>query len=125
MEALKQFDKQKYLNIETVRKNGQTVKTPVWFARDGDALLVWTQADSGKAKRIRRDGHVRVAPSDMSGAPLGEWVNAQAVADESPEAIKYVSDKFKKKYGVQFSMFGLAGKARGAKYTTLKILLEK
>jgi len=44
-----------------------------------------------------------------------------AHADDSPEAIKYVSDKFKKKYGMQFSMFGLAGKAKGAKYTTIKI----
>lgn len=125
MQALKQFEKQKYLNIETVRKNGQAIKTPVWFVQDGETLLAWTQADSGKAKRIRRDGSVRVAPSDMSGAPLGDWVNATAQADESPEAIKYVSDKFKKKYGMQFSMFGLAGKARGAKYTTLKISLSK
>jgi PPOX class probable F420-dependent enzyme len=124
MEALKQFEKQKYLNIETVRKNGQVVKTPVWFARDGDTLLVWTETDSGKAKRIRRNGKVRVVPSSMAGEPVGEWVNATASADDSPEAVKYVSEKFSKKYGMQFSMFGLLGKARGAKYTTLKINLE-
>jgi PPOX class probable F420-dependent enzyme len=124
MESLNQFEKQKYLNIETVRKNGQAVKTPVWFARDGDTLLVWTETDSGKAKRIRRNGKVRVVPSSMAGEPVGEWVNATASADDSPEAVKYVSEKFSKKYGMQFSMFGLLGKARGAKYTTLKINLE-
>jgi PPOX class probable F420-dependent enzyme len=124
MESLNQFEKQKYLNIETVRKNGQAVKTPVWFAQDGETLLIWTQADSGKAKRIRRNSKVRVVPSSMAGEPVGEWVNATASADDSPEAVKYVSEKFSKKYGMQFSMFGLLGKARGAKYTTLKIHLE-
>jgi PPOX class probable F420-dependent enzyme len=124
MESLIQFEKQKYLNIETVRKNGQVVKTPVWFALDGDMLLVWTEADSGKAKRIRRNDKVRVVPSSMAGEPVGEWVNATASADDSPEAVKYVSEKFSKKYGMQFSMFGLLGKARGAKYTALKIRLE-
>ena len=124
MESLNQFEKQQYLNLETVRKNGQVVKTPVWFARDGDTLLVWTEADSGKAKRIRRNGKVRVVPSSMAGEPVGEWVNATASADDSPEAVKYVSEKFSKKYGMQFSMFGLLGKARRAKYTTLKIRLE-
>ena len=124
MESLNQFEKQQYLNLETVRKNGQVVKTPVWFVRDGDALLVWTETDSGKAKRIRRDGKVRVVPSSASGEPVGEWVNATASADDSPEAVKFVSEKFKKKYGMQFNMFGLPGKARGAKYTTLKINIE-
>jgi PPOX class probable F420-dependent enzyme len=124
MESLNQFEKQKYLNIETVRKNGQAVKTPVWFAQDGETLLIWTQADSGKAKRIRRNSKVRVVPSTMAGEPVGKWINATASADDSPEAIKYVSEKFSKKYGMQFSMFGLLGKARGAKYTTLKIHLE-
>jgi PPOX class probable F420-dependent enzyme len=124
MESLNQFEKQKYLNIETVRKNGQAVKTPVWFAQDGETLLIWTQANSGKAKRIRRNSKVRVVPSTMAGEPVGKWINATASADDSPEAIKYVSEKFSKKYGMQFSMFGLLGKARGAKYTTLKIHLE-
>jgi PPOX class probable F420-dependent enzyme len=124
MEALKQFEKQQYLNLETFRKNGQTVKTPVWFALDGDTLLIWTEADSGKAKRIRRDSKVRVVPSTASGEPIGEWVNATASADDSTEAIIYASDKFRKKYRMQFNMFGLLGKARGAKYTTLKISLE-
>jgi PPOX class probable F420-dependent enzyme len=124
MEALKQFEKQQYLNLETFRKNGQTVKTPVWFALDGDTLLIWTEADSGKAKRIRRDSKVRVVPSTASGEPIGEWVNATASADDSTEAINYASDKFRKKYRMQFNMFGLLGKARGAKYTTLKISLE-
>ena len=120
--TLKQFEKQQYLNIETFRKNGQGVKTPVWFVQDGEALQVWTQAGSGKAKRIRNNGTVRVAPSTGSGEPTGEWMDAQAQTNESPEAIKHVEKLMQKKYGVMFYLFGFVGKMRGgANYTAIKI----
>jgi PPOX class probable F420-dependent enzyme len=119
---LKQFENQKYLNIETLRKNGQGVKTPVWFVEEGEALRVWTQADSGKAKRVRNNGTVRVVPSTGTGAPLGEWLPAQAQADESTETVKHVEKLMKKKYGLMFYVFGFLGKLRGgAKYTAIKI----
>ncbi len=120
--TLKQFEKQQYLNIETFRKNGQGVKTPVWFVKDGEALQVWTQAGSGKAKRIRNNGTVRIAPSTGSGEPTGEWMDAQAQTNESPEAIKHVEKLMQKKYGVMFYIFGFVGKMRGgANYTAIKI----
>ena len=120
--TLKQFEKQQYLNIETFRKNGQGVKTPVWFVQDGEALQVWTQAGSGKAKRIRNNGMVRVAPSTASGEPTGEWMDAQAQTNESLEAIKHVEKLMQKKYGVMFYIFGFVGKMRGGtNYTAIKI----
>ena len=120
--TLKQFEKQQYLNIETFRKNGQGVKTPVWFVQDGEALQVWTQAGSGKAKRIRNNGTVRVAPSTGSGEPIGEWMDAHAQTNESPEAVKHVEKLMQKKYGVMFYIFGFVGKMRGgANYTAIKI----
>jgi len=120
--TLKQFEKQNYLNIETFRKSGQTVKTPVWFVEDGDALYVWTQAGSGKAKRIRNNGAVNIAPSTGSGEPVGEWSPARAQADESPETIKHLEKMMKKKYGIMFNIFGFLGRLRGgSKYTAIKI----
>jgi uncharacterized protein len=81
----------KYLNIETFRKNGQGVRTPVWFAgepEDGapEKLYVYSTADSGKAKRIRNTARVRVAPCDARGKLLGEWVEARAEIVTGPEA---------------------------------------
>jgi len=29
-----------YINVETFRKNGVCVKTPLWFAQDDDRLVV-------------------------------------------------------------------------------------
>lgn len=68
----------KYLLVTTFRKNGTPVPTPVWAARDGDRLLVWTVADSGKVKRIRRDPTVRLAPCDVRGKPTGDEVAGTA-----------------------------------------------
>ncbi|MEV5447304.1 PPOX class F420-dependent oxidoreductase, partial [Streptomyces sp. NPDC052644] len=56
---------EKYVLLTTFRKDGRAVSTPVWAVRDDDTLAVWTVADSGKVKRIRRDGTVTVAPCDV------------------------------------------------------------
>lgn len=122
---LDQFQKQQFLSIESLRKNGQAVKTPVWFVQDGETLLVWTQAGSGKAKRIRRDGKIRIAPCTGSGELLGEWVQAHAKTNESPEAIKYTTVLMKKKYGMFFTIFGFIGRMRGgSNYTSIKIEVQ-
>jgi hypothetical protein len=118
---LKPFEKQQYLNLETFRKNGQGVKTPVWFAQDGDALMIWTGADSGKAKRIRNNGKARIAPSTASGEPLGEWADAQAQADDSEEAVNRAVKLFKQKYGLMFGVYRAMGGFRKLKHTSIKV----
>jgi PPOX class probable F420-dependent enzyme len=65
---------ERFALLTTFRKDGQTVPTPVGTARDGSELLVWTSANSGKVKRIRRDGTVEIAPSDSRGTPTGDSV---------------------------------------------------
>lgn len=121
---LEPFENQQYLNLETFRKNGQGVKTPVWFAREGEALYIWTQADSGKAKRARNVANVNIAPCKPDGALLGEWHPATVHRDDSPEAVNRVRSLFVKKYGLLFHAFALMGKLRKAQYTTLKIKVK-
>ncbi|GAB4538681.1 MAG: PPOX class F420-dependent oxidoreductase [Anaerolineales bacterium] len=116
-----QFENETYLNIETFRKNGDSVKTPVWFSQDGATLWVWTEADSGKAKRVRRESRVRVAPCEANGAVRGTWVEARAQADDSAETLKFVSRRFRQKYGWMFFAFAAMGKLRRARYTAIKV----
>lgn len=79
-DGLTAFDGRKYLSLETFRQSGQAVRTPVWFAAaDAGTLYVYTTADSGKAKRIRRNGSVRIAPCDARGNNTGDWIDARAV----------------------------------------------
>ena len=82
---------QKYINLETFRKNGQGVRTPVWFAGEPEQgvpekLYAYSTADSGKAKRIRNNPRVRVAPCDVRGKLLGEWIDARAEIVSGEEA---------------------------------------
>jgi PPOX class probable F420-dependent enzyme len=80
------FAGQKYLNLETFKKNGESVKTPVWFAADPATSLdsssakiyIYTIGESGKVKRMRNNQRVRIAPCDMRGNVLGEWADARA-----------------------------------------------
>jgi PPOX class probable F420-dependent enzyme len=81
--GLDAFDGKRYLNLETYRKTGKGVRTPVWFAAapaepGGLKLYVYSTADSGKAKRIRRTGVVRIAPCDARGRVTGSWIAAYA-----------------------------------------------
>jgi PPOX class probable F420-dependent enzyme len=99
------FAEQKYLNLETFKKSGDGVKTPVWFAADprtpldsGDAkLYAYTMGVSGKVKRIRNNPRVRIAPCDMRGNLLGEWVEAQAEIITGDQS-KYADSLLNKKY---------------------------
>ncbi len=77
---LEQFNHQKYLNLETFRKSGISVRTPVWFVQEGSTIFVRTLANSGKVKRIRNNCQVKIAVCKMDGSLLGEWV--QAIANE-------------------------------------------
>jgi hypothetical protein len=117
------FQNQQYLNLETFRKSGQGIKTPVWFAQEGNALYIWTQADSGKAKRIRREApvSVNIAPCKPDGSLLGEWVAAQAIRDDSPAAVEQVRKLMIKKYGIAFHLFGLMGLFSRKTYTTIQV----
>jgi PPOX class probable F420-dependent enzyme len=91
-----QFDGHKYLNLETFKKSGDGVKTPVWFAADpttnlasSDAkLYLYTIGVSGKVKRVRNNPRVKIAPCDMRGNVLGEWVEARAEIVSGEEAAR-------------------------------------
>ena len=68
----------RYMNLATFRRSGEPVVTPVWFAAEGDRLYVVTLGSTGKAKRIRNNARVTVAPSTARGKQLGEPVEARA-----------------------------------------------
>lgn len=98
MEPLASFRNKRYLNIETFRKSGKGVRTPVWFAEDGEELIVYSRADAGKVKRIRNDPRVRIVPCDFRGNPEGTWIDAEARILSAGEAARGQS-LLTRKYG--------------------------
>jgi uncharacterized protein len=77
----------KYLSLTTFRRDGTPVATPVWLARRGDELLVYTSMSSGKAKRIRNSGRVLLAPCDMRGRVTGDAVEGTARLQDAAETV--------------------------------------
>lgn len=101
----------KYLSLTTFKKDGSAVATPVWVARDGDELVVITDATSGKARRIRNNANVRLAPCDMRGQVTGSSVDGSAQLTDST-GTKSVAAQVKRKYGLAFSAIGWMEKLR-------------
>ena len=99
---LAQFADSKYLSLETFRKTGAGVRTPVWFAEAPSSqahatFYVYTLPDSGKVKRIRNNPSVRIAPCNMRGDVRGEWVGARArlcADDEAGRGQELLVDKY-------------------------------
>jgi PPOX class probable F420-dependent enzyme len=115
------FEKQKYLNLETFRKSGMGVRTPVWFVQDGNVLYVRTIADSGKMKRIRNNPQVNIAPCKMDGTLLGDWVKAHGREILDEEIDSKVDRLLGKKYGLMKRLFSMSGSRDGRKNTILEL----
>ncbi len=121
MSALKQFENQNYLNLETVRKNGEPVPTPVWFVIDNERIYVRTIAGSGKMKRIRNHPAVRIMPCGRAGEPLGTWITANAYEIPDEATFAHVRDLLTAKYGEMVRTFEEQARARGDRYTIVSI----
>jgi uncharacterized protein len=110
----------KYLLVTTYRKNGTPVATPVWVVRDGDALGVWTVADSWKVKRIRNRADVVVGPCDVRGNPTGESVPARAEILDAAGSAAY-RRLIARKYGILGRLTLLGSRLRRGADGTLGI----
>ena len=114
-DAIAQFARAKYLSLETFRKSGVGVKTPVWFAQAAESpspaapasrtaskaiFYVYSESSAGKLKRIRNNPRVRIAPCNFRGRLRGEWMDAQARICDGEEAVRG-QHLLRRKYGLQ------------------------
>jgi len=109
---LEDIKSQKYISLETYRKNNQPVKTPVWFVIKDNLVYVVTREQTGKVKRLRNNLQVKFALCSMKGKITGEWVSGTAKIlseQETKEAVK-IRDK---KYGFMAKIAKFASKNKG------------
>jgi len=102
-DMLSQFVREKHISLETYRKTGEAVRTPVWFIEENGELLVRTDSSTGKIKRIRNNPRVRIAPCNARGTVKGRWVDGEARMIES-ESSEHVFSLLRKKYGVSYRL---------------------
>lgn len=109
--AASAFSSRKYISLESFRRNGTGVAVPVWFAEENGTLYVYSEAASGKVKRIRNNPRVRVAPCDIRGRVKGDWVDATARILSGAEA-RHADDLLNAKYPFQKRFLGFFAKLR-------------
>ena len=112
---LSEIESQKYISLETYRKNGNPVRTPVWFVIKDDLIYVVTRSQTGKVKRLKNNLEVKIALCDIKGKISGAWFSGTAtILDDSQttEAVKWRD----KKYGFMAKIAKFMSKSKGELY---------
>ena len=122
-DKLSRLSKFKYINIETFRKNGTGVRTPIWFVVYQGLIYFRTDAKSGKVKRIRNNPHLRIAPCDIRGNVKGNWSDGNVNFAGSAES-SIVYSMIDKKYGFVATLIRIFNKIRHTNPVVIAIVLD-
>ncbi|MFT3754920.1 MAG: PPOX class F420-dependent oxidoreductase [Pseudoxanthomonas sp.] len=107
------FDNVAYVSLETFRKDGSGVQTPVWIAPLDGKLVIGTGGSSFKVKRIRNNSRVRLATCNASGKQiLGPWYEGKARIVDATEAERGDA-ALTAKYGLQRRLLTFFAKLSG------------
>jgi len=98
------LDREAYISLATFRRDGRAVQTPVWFARRGERLYVFTESTAGKVKRLRNGSRARVAACNAVGRLRGDWIEARGRVVDDPERVSAAYAALRAKYGWQMTM---------------------
>ena len=111
-DKLEQFSKQKYINLETYKRDNTPIKTPVWFVIDNELIYIVTRESTGKVKRLKNNQNVRIVPCSFKGEIKSEWVNGKAEKITGSESDRVIKIR-KKKYGFAARLSGLFTSQKG------------
>jgi PPOX class probable F420-dependent enzyme len=118
---------ERYVSLTTFRRSGEAVSTPVWVARDGDALAVLTPDGTGKVKRLRHDARVELRPCSRTGrvAPGTPATPGRATVLPGSAQAGHAVDLLRAKYPLEYRVFmaveRLARRGRRAERVALRI----
>jgi PPOX class probable F420-dependent enzyme len=93
-----------YINLETFKRDGNGVKTPVWAAPLDGALVVMSAGSAYKVKRLRRDPRVRAAACDVRGKLRGEWLEGKGRIIDDAGHIERAHAALRAKYRWQMAI---------------------
>ncbi|HEY7272683.1 MAG TPA: PPOX class F420-dependent oxidoreductase [Actinoplanes sp.] len=88
MSALITLGQQKYVRLETRKRDGTWIGSAVSIVVADGRAYFRTYNASGKAKRMRNFPEVRVAPSTVRGTPTGPAIAGTATLLHGPEAAR-------------------------------------
>lgn len=119
-EAQSALEREDYINLETFKRDGSGVLTPIWFVAEGDDWVFFTDGNSWKVKRLGRNDRVRFAACNARGKVHGAWFEGRCRPVEDPAEMARTREALTKKYGwkmhVARAASFLAGRSRRARY---------
>ena len=107
------LDRHSYFSLETFRRSGVGVKTPVWFAARDGCAYVFSEAKAGKVKRLRNDDRVRVAPCTVNGRISGNWLEGRAHVVDDSAIVARAYEALRAKYGWKMMLVDFASRLAG------------
>jgi len=119
---LEAFEKAKYINIQTYKKNGHPISTPVWFIIKDNKIFFRTSHNSGKIKRIRNNNNVKFALCDIRGKIKGEWY--EGIAKIESDSDNSILSQINKKYGISSRLMKIFYKIKKIDIVILSIELK-
>ncbi|HVW43223.1 MAG TPA: PPOX class F420-dependent oxidoreductase [Amycolatopsis sp.] len=102
------FASQRTVLLTTFKRDGSPVGTPVSIAVEGDHAYIRTFDKAWKAKRMRNNPEVDIAPSTTGGKPTGDAVRARVTlldGDEARHAARLLARKHPFLHGVAVPLF--------------------
>ena len=108
-----QFIDQKYLSLETYKRDSTPIQTAVWFVTENDQLYITTKETTGKVKRLRNNQNARIAVCSMKGDIKSDWVDVglEKIPEESD--VEKIVKLRKKKYGFSARLISMFTSQKG------------
>jgi len=110
---LEQFIDQKYINLETYKKDQTSVKTPVWFVIENEQIHITTKETTGKVKRLKNNQNARIAICSMKGDIKGDWVHVGLQRINEDNDVEKIVKLRKKKYGFSARLISMFTSQKG------------
>lgn len=114
-------DKDKFVSLETYRRDGTAVRTPLLFVIHRERLYMRTAVHTYKVKRIRNNPRVRVAPSTFKGAVKGEWVEGVARVFDAAD-MQWVNMLSKRRNGWFKRLVDLRNRFKAVEFVVIEVV---
>jgi PPOX class probable F420-dependent enzyme len=96
-ELKKLIDRPNFAHLATIMADGSPHSAPVWIAREGDHLLICTEATSLKGKNTERDPRVAISMVDFRDPYTEAQLRGRVVERRPDPQLKYY-DLMSQKY---------------------------
>lgn len=102
--STRSIDRGSYISFATLKRSGEFVATPVWFAPEANGYYLFSASNAGKIKRLRNFSRSRIAPCTVTGKVTGDWIATEAHILDDPARIRAAVAALHKKYGWQMKL---------------------